>query len=158
MSWKNSEMLYTSWFLSHWDCRSCLHCPRRKSWAFPHDDLRGCVRDGNRIFDNVSVCQSCALIPKARNQLETILGSFSEDIYSRETEGSEIEKKNTGMLRECCAIYEGVIDREETEEVIMRVVVNIIPNVENSCINWAAVFRSLCLLKPVCCIVSTVSK
>lgn len=93
------------------------------------------VRNGNRIFDNVSVCQSCALIPKARNQLETILGSFSEDIYSRETEGSEIEKKNTGMLRECCAIYEGVIDREETEEVIMRVVVNIIPNVENSCIN-----------------------
>lgn len=93
------------------------------------------MRDGNRIFDNVSVCQSCALIPKARNQLDTILGSFSEDIYSRETEGSEIEKKNTGMLRECCAIYEGVIDREETEEVIMRVVVNIIPNVENSCIN-----------------------
>lgn len=89
------------------------------------------VRNGNRIFDNVSVCQSCALIPKARNQLETILGSFSEDIYSRETEGSEVEKKNTGMLRECCAIYEGVIDRE----VIMRVVVNIIPNVENSCIN-----------------------
>lgn len=55
--------------------------------------------------------------------------------FRRHTEGSEIEKKNTGMLRECCAIYEGVIDREETEEVIMRVVVNIIPNVENSCIN-----------------------
>lgn len=89
------------------------------------------VRSGNMIFDNVSICQSCALIPKARNQLETILGSFSEDIYSRETEGSEIEKKNTGMLRN---LWRGNRQRGNwrghNESGCQHYV-------ENSCINWA---------------------